>query len=131
MARGRRGVARRHDDPPPTVCGYLRAAASLGAPGPENLLSPINRNSQFGIALLDSSVSSSSSPNRVRDLTSDPVNNSMLRSNPARPIALQRMFKRLRFADAAIRSADHVFDKLVDSLPRVWVSFLPGEIFLP
>jgi predicted extracellular nuclease len=50
--------------------------ASLGAPGPENLSSPINRNLQFGTALLDTSVSSSQSPNRMRDLTSDPANNS-------------------------------------------------------
>src|SRR5438445_6165353 len=69
---------------------------------------------------------------RDQDLIADlPVNNSMLRSNPARPIALQRMFKRLRFADAAIGRAHHVFDKQIASLPRVWVSFLPVEIFLP
>jgi hypothetical protein len=41
--------------------------ANLGAPGPENLASPINRNSQFGVTLLDPSVSSSSAPNRTRD----------------------------------------------------------------
>jgi len=48
----------------------------LGAPGPENLTSPTNRNAQFGAALLDPSVSSSSPPNRVRDLTPDVPNNS-------------------------------------------------------
>ncbi len=41
----------------------------LGAPGPENTLSPIQRNSQITSALLDSSVSSSTSPNRGRNLT--------------------------------------------------------------
>ncbi|PYT00587.1 MAG: hypothetical protein DMF65_08515, partial [Acidobacteria bacterium] len=48
----------------------------LGAPGPENLSSPIQRNNQFGASLLDTSVSASQSPNRVRDLTQDPQNNS-------------------------------------------------------
>ena len=48
----------------------------LGAPGPENLSSPIQRNAQFGASLLDTSVSASQSPNRVRDLTQDPQNNS-------------------------------------------------------
>jgi predicted extracellular nuclease len=41
--------------------------ANLGAPGPENLASPINRNSQFGVTLLNPSASSSSAPNRTRD----------------------------------------------------------------
>jgi hypothetical protein len=48
----------------------------LGAPGPENLSSPIQRNSGMPGFNLDSTVSSSSSPNRVRDFTSDPANNS-------------------------------------------------------
>jgi predicted extracellular nuclease len=48
----------------------------LGAPGPENLSAPIQHNNQFVTALLDTSVSASQSPNRVRDLTSDPNNNS-------------------------------------------------------
>src|SRR5262245_38535799 len=48
----------------------------LGAPGPENLASPILRNSTIGGALLDTCVASSASPNRVRDFTSDPANNS-------------------------------------------------------
>jgi hypothetical protein len=48
----------------------------LGAPGPENLASPILRNSTIGGALLDTCVASSAAPNRVRDFTSDPANNS-------------------------------------------------------
>ena len=52
------------------------AGQRLGAPGPENLSSPIQRNSSFGFALLDPCVSTSSPPNRVRDFTSDPANNS-------------------------------------------------------
>ncbi|MET0646556.1 MAG: hypothetical protein ABW208_08030, partial [Pyrinomonadaceae bacterium] len=52
------------------------AGQRLGAPGPENLASPIQRNASFPGLNLDSSVGSSSPPNRVRDFTSDPANNS-------------------------------------------------------
>ncbi len=50
--------------------------SKLGAPGPENLSSPIQRNAQIPVALLDTTVAGSVAPNRVRDLTSDPANNS-------------------------------------------------------
>jgi subtilisin-like proprotein convertase family protein len=52
------------------------AGQRLGVPGPENLASPIQRNSSFPGTNLDASVGSSSPPNRVRDFTSDPPNNS-------------------------------------------------------
>lgn len=52
------------------------AGQRLGAPGPESLSSPIQRNSSFGVNLIDASVLSASPPNRVRDFTSDPPNNS-------------------------------------------------------
>ena len=39
----------------------------LGAPGPQNLTSPIQRNATVSVSLLDATVSSSSVPNRVRD----------------------------------------------------------------
>jgi hypothetical protein len=52
------------------------AGQRLGAPGPANLSSPIQRNSSFTGALLDTCVASASPPNRVRDFTSDPPNNS-------------------------------------------------------
>ena len=52
------------------------AGQRLGAPGPENLSSPIERNASFGVALLDANVASTAAPNRVRDFTSDPANNS-------------------------------------------------------
>jgi len=48
----------------------------LGAPGPENLGSPLQRNSTITANLLDSTVASGNPPNRVRDFTSDPANNS-------------------------------------------------------
>jgi len=48
----------------------------LGAPGPENLTSPILRGAPGPIALflLDASVPQASSPNRLRDFTNDPGN---------------------------------------------------------
>ena len=52
------------------------AGQRLGAPGPENLSSPIQRNASFTGASLDPCVSGASPPNRVRDFTSDPANNS-------------------------------------------------------
>src|SRR5689334_21219491 len=52
------------------------AGQRLGAPGPENLSSPIQRNASFGFAVLDPCVAQASPPNRVRDFTSDPPNRS-------------------------------------------------------
>jgi len=52
------------------------AGQRLGAPGPENLSSPIQRNASFAGNLLDTCVSTAAAPNRVRDFTSDPANNS-------------------------------------------------------
>ncbi|HEX6047330.1 MAG TPA: hypothetical protein VFZ22_22765 [Pyrinomonadaceae bacterium] len=52
------------------------AGQRLGAPGPENLSSPIERNASFAVNLLDTCVAAQSPPNRVRDFTSDPANNS-------------------------------------------------------
>ena len=52
------------------------AGQRLGAPGPQNLASPIQRNSTISAALLDSTVATANPPNRVRDFTSDPANNS-------------------------------------------------------
>ena len=48
----------------------------LGAPGPENLSSPIDRNASMPVVAVDASIGTSAPPNRVRDLTSDPANNS-------------------------------------------------------
>jgi hypothetical protein len=50
--------------------------SSLGAPGPENVLSPIQRTTFFPTSLIDPCQSNAAPPNRVRDLTSDPANNS-------------------------------------------------------
>lgn len=47
----------------------------LGAAGPENLSSPIQRN-DMPVLFLDGTQSGVSSPNRVRDFTSDPANSS-------------------------------------------------------
>ncbi|MDT7807629.1 MAG: hypothetical protein QOJ70_1442 [Acidobacteriota bacterium] len=56
----------------------LGAGKRIGAPGPENLSSPIQRNALFGFALLDNTQVASLSPNRGRSLTSDPSNSSTL-----------------------------------------------------
>ncbi|MGB8507362.1 MAG: hypothetical protein WCD76_03075, partial [Pyrinomonadaceae bacterium] len=50
------------------------AGQRLGAPGPENLSSPVQK--LLGVTKLDPAVSESVAPNRVRVLTSDPANNS-------------------------------------------------------
>ena len=52
------------------------AGQRLGAPGPQNLSSPIQRNSAISALLLDATVASSGAPNRVRDFTSVPAQNS-------------------------------------------------------
>jgi hypothetical protein len=52
------------------------AGQRLGAPGPENSLSPIQRNDALPGSLIAPCVSAGSAPNRVRDFTSDGPNNS-------------------------------------------------------
>lgn len=52
------------------------AGQLLGAPGPENLSSPVQRNDSFPGPNLDATLSSSSPPNRIRDFTSAPAQNS-------------------------------------------------------
>lgn len=52
------------------------AGQHLGAPGPENLASPVNGSSRVQVSLLDPAISSSLEPNRVRTTVSDPDNNS-------------------------------------------------------
>ncbi len=46
------------------------AGALLGAPGPENLTSPIQRNATMPVLLLDATTSGPQPPNRVRDFAS-------------------------------------------------------------
>ena len=48
----------------------------LGAPGPQGLTSPIQRNSTISAVRVDAAVAVSSAPSRVRDFTSVPANNS-------------------------------------------------------
>ena len=54
----------------------LGAGQRLGAPGPQNLNSPRSFPGSFPDRLLDRNVSASAPPNRVRDFTSNPANNS-------------------------------------------------------
>jgi hypothetical protein len=50
------------------------AGQRLGAPGPENLTSPIKRDPDVNVVLLDATVSAGASPNRERNHTPDPAN---------------------------------------------------------
>ncbi len=52
------------------------AGPRLGAPGPENSTSPIQRNDLLPGSRIFPCVAGSASPNRVRAITSDPANNS-------------------------------------------------------
>jgi hypothetical protein len=52
------------------------AGQRLGGPGPQNLSSPVQRNATIGVLPVDATVSGAAAPNRVRDFTSDPANNS-------------------------------------------------------
>ncbi|MGB8510446.1 MAG: lamin tail domain-containing protein, partial [Pyrinomonadaceae bacterium] len=45
----------------------------LGAPGPKNLDSPLDRNASIQVAFVDTTLGVNSSPNRVRDLTAGPA----------------------------------------------------------
>jgi uncharacterized repeat protein (TIGR01451 family) len=52
------------------------AGQRLGAPGPENLSSPIENNAQYNVTFLDPCVAGSAVPNQIRDLNSVPAQNS-------------------------------------------------------
>jgi hypothetical protein len=51
------------------------AGRRLGAPGPENLSSPVERNADFGFLLLDRTKSNSAAPNRDRNFSPADPNN--------------------------------------------------------
>ena len=61
------------------------ATAVRGAPGPENLSSPIQRNAQVKASLIDPQTPSTAAPNRVRDTT--PVTN-----GPQGTLTIRRKF---------------------------------------
>jgi CSLREA domain-containing protein len=50
--------------------------STLGAPGPQSSTSPLENNLHLGLLMLDQTVGQSTAPNRLRDLVSDPANNS-------------------------------------------------------
>ena len=52
------------------------AGQRLGAPGPENLSAPVQRNADMPVLNLDATVGAAALPNRARDFTSDPAHNS-------------------------------------------------------
>jgi len=106
------------------------AGQRLGAPGPQNLAAPIQRNSTFAINLLDATVLQSSPPNRVRDFTSDPPNNSTFGT-----LSLRRRFVnntgaavttlRFRIIDLTTFPAPSGF---ADTRPRTSVAVVVGSI---
>ena len=49
---------------------FSTRASTLGAPGPENLASPIQRNTTIKASVVDTGASSNATPNRVRDVGS-------------------------------------------------------------
>ena len=59
-----------------TAGASIGAGQLLGAPGPENLASPIRRDPAIVFLLLDGTVAAASPPNRVRDLTPGDPNHS-------------------------------------------------------
>jgi hypothetical protein len=59
-----------------TAQNALRSGAHLGAPGPENMSSPVFRGDRVKASSIDLLQPSTAPPNRVRDFTSDPANNS-------------------------------------------------------
>ena len=59
------------------------------------------------------------------------VNNPMFRINPPRPVTLERMLQRLRFANSAVRTAPDLFDEKVNPRDHLRIGFLPVEIIFP
>lgn len=59
-----------------TTATNVGAGAALGAPGPENISSPTQQNNNLTATLMAPCIAASATPNRVRDLTSDPGNQS-------------------------------------------------------
>jgi hypothetical protein len=101
------------------------SGATLGAPGPENLSSPIQRNSMVKASLLDPSVTSGFPPNRARSGT--PVTNGQYGT-----LTLRRSFRnttgtsisRLRFrvVDITTRGNTQVGQadlRVIDSPPEI------------
>lgn len=56
--------------------GTSSAGSTLGAPGPENLSSATQQNNNLPATLMAPCIAASSSPNRIRDLASNPENHS-------------------------------------------------------
>ena len=59
------------------------------------------------------------------------IDDTVLRIDPTRPIALEGMLKRLGFSNTAIWIAHNFFDEMIDALHGLRVGILPVEIFLP
>ncbi len=75
------------------------AGQRLGAPGPQNLSSPIQRNGTFAVLRADATVATTAPPNRVRDFTSDPAQQLHVRDDFA-PAAVREQHRRQRHPPA-------------------------------
>ncbi len=65
----------------PTGGAFGGAQSQLGAPGPENLSSPIQRNATIKASLIEPQQVSTAPPNRVRDTTANGCNGGIAPSN--------------------------------------------------
>ena len=78
----------------PTGALFGAAQTQLGAPAPENLSSPIQRNATVKASLIEPQQSSSLAPNRVRDTTPNVCNGGNAPSNcPLGTLDIRRRFK--------------------------------------
>jgi hypothetical protein len=59
------------------------------------------------------------------------INNPMLGSDTPGPISMQRMFERLRLADAMVWISSNVPQKLVNARDNLRIGPLPVQVFLP
>lgn len=81
-----------------TTGAQLGTGVRLGAPGPENTLTPVNRNATVKASLVDMTRSSSEAPNRVRDTADTGTNKTFgtlsirrkWKNNTGAPISLLR-----------------------------------------
>ena len=81
---------------------------ALGAPGAENLSSPIQQNDNFPATLMAPCVAASIAPNRIRDLTSDPENQATFGTMSIRRVIVNNTandITRLRFRIIDITTA--------------------------
>src|SRR5690348_10339303 len=60
-----------------------------------------------------------------------PVNEAVLMGDAPRPVALKRVFERLRLTETFGRIAPDVSDQFIDRVQDIGIRVLPAEVFLP